>query len=167
MAYSRDSVMAYLQAAERERARIRQAIVEAQARTARARGRVGRLGVLRTESGHWSDPDPTNGLRPAPVGSTPVAASPTAPVPITPGAGVAPFPVAPVPAGASPVPDQTPDLWVRPVPDGPTDPFPYRSVRPMPVPDTREAVAALPTSSADDPTLPWHLAGPMERVAGD
>jgi hypothetical protein len=108
---------------------------------------------------------PASGHYPTPDAATPVAEVPMAPVPV----GPQPLVVGPdaVPVGAAPVSDQRPDLWVRPVPDGPADPFPYRSIRPMPVPDTREPAATWPSAPGDEPTGQWHLTAPMERVAGD
>ena len=177
-AYSRESVVAYLQAAESEQARIRQAIADANARASRAReciaslaqaardrDRVQRLGVLQVEVDNGSMAGPASGFYPTPDTATPVAEVPMAPVPVDP-QPVVTSPDA-VPLGAAAVSGQDPDLWVRPVPDGPADPFPYRSIRPMPVPDTREPAATWPSAPGDEPTGQWHLTAPMERVAGD
>jgi hypothetical protein len=144
MAYSRDSVVAYLEAAEKEQARIRHAIDEARGRAARARDRAGRLGVLRAESEDQSVPGQSYGR-----GLASVAPVPVAPVPV---GTVAPVPVAPVPGGsAAPAPVPVP-LAVAPVPVAPVPvaPVPVAAVPVAPVPVAAVPVASVPAEAAPD-----------------
>ena len=60
-AYTRGSVMAYLKVAEAERQRLRQAILEARARTASARRRIERLDALGLGTSAPLDPGPVIG----------------------------------------------------------------------------------------------------------
>jgi len=148
MAYTRESVVAYLLTAEQELARIRLAISEARGRTARARDRAGRLSVLKGEVADGTGHEDT----PIPVGAQqPVATAPTASAPV-------------VPIGAPPLPEQALSLAIT---EMSVDPLPHISARPMPVPDTTEPVNAGPSPAPDDPTQPWHLSAPLSRVAND
>jgi hypothetical protein len=165
-AYSRESVVAYLQAAETEQARIRRSIADANARAGRAREKIAslaqaardkdrelRLGVLQVEATQAE----ANGAQQLPTGppTQPVFDDPVAPIdPVTVGSG-------PTSVGSSD--GWTPQLHA----EGPLDPFPFRSVSPISVPDRTQPVARWSDDNRDDPTSPWGVTAPVGRVAGD
>ena len=155
--------MAYLQAAETEQARIRQSIADAHARAGHARERIAslaqaarekdrelRLGVLQVEAAHAE----ANGGHQLPTGP------PTQP---TFDDRVDPVTVGSVPTSVGPSDGWTPPPYA----EGPADPFPFRSVSPISVPDRTQPVARWSDDNQVDPTSPWGITAPVGRVAGD
>jgi len=134
-AYSRDSVLAYLRAAELERTRIHEGIARAHARTTRARKKAERLGVLQSETDRWG-------------------------IPATP----KPQPVPTLEVGrASPATDPFGVQSEESQPCEPVDPLPSQSVRPTSLVFEKEPVDQWQLIAADSPIAGRRITSPLGR----